>query len=345
MPDKKIGIVGATGYTGSELVKILENHHDASLKIVTSRSYAGYKFSDIHPQFKDIVDIEIEETKNIDKYKLDLVFLALPHKVSMEFIKEKGIKNFKIVDLSGDFRFKNVGTYEKWYNTKHSCPKMLKSATYGLPELFRRNIRRSRLVANPGCYPTSAILPLAPLLKNGIIKSTDIIIDSKSGVTGAGAKVKESTHFPSVYGNFQAYAIHNHRHRPEIETALQDYSGKKVKTLFTPHLLPVDRGILTTTYSKPIKPVDNDLLLNIFSSFYKKELFVRIVDEPPAIKNVRGSNYCDIFVSYDQRANRIISISVIDNLIKGAAGQAVQNMNIMLNLLERTGLKAIPLNP
>jgi len=345
MADKKIGIVGATGYTGSELVRLLKYHPDVTLEIITSKSYAGTKYSDIHPQFNDFVDMKLEDTANIDKHDLDLVFLALPHRVSMDFVKEKGLDKYKIIDLSGDFRMKSSETYEKWYDKKHTCPEYLEQAAYGLPELNRLNIRKSRLVANPGCYPTSTILALAPLIKRGLIDTQNIIVDSKSGVTGAGAKAKEMTHFPTVFGNFQAYSIHNHRHTPEIEASLSDYTGQNVQTLFTPHLLPIDRGILTTTYSVPNKYVDNEILWDIFDTFYKNEYFVRIVENPPAIKNVRGSNFCDIFVSYDERTNKIITVSVIDNLVKGASGQAVQNMNIMLNLIERTGLKSLPLNP
>lgn len=345
MADIKIGIIGATGYTGSELVRILKNHPDVSIEVITSHSKAGTKFSEIHPQFSDVVDMKLEDTKNIDKYKLDLVFLALPHTISMEFVKEKGIKNFKIIDLSGDFRLRSAAIYEKWYKVKHTCPNMLKQVAFGLPELFRMKIRRANLVANPGCYPTSAILALAPLIQNKIISSKEIIIDSKSGVTGAGAHAKDSTHFPTVFGNFNAYALHNHRHTPEIESALSLFTGSNVRALFTPHLLPVDRGILTTTYSKPIKKIDNEALINIYSTFYKKEYFVNLVDNPPSIKNVRGSNFCHLYVSYDERTNRVITISAIDNLVKGASGQAVQNMNIMFNLLERTGLKSLPLCP
>ncbi len=345
MAEIKIGIVGATGYTGSELVRMLRFHSEASVKVITSQSHAGERFSDLHPQFRDFADMKLVDVKNIDRYKLDVVFLALPHRVSMNFVKEKGLNKYKIIDLSGDFRIKSVATYERWYDTKHVCPQYVKQAAFGLPELFRLKIRKARLVANPGCYPTSAILALAPLLKHDLVKPGDIVIDSKSGVTGAGAKAKETTHFPHIFGNFMAYGLHNHRHTPEIESALNIYTGKRVKALFTPHLLPVDRGILTTTYSKPAKPVDNELLHDIYDTFYKKEIFVRVVDKPPAIKNVRGSNFCDIFISYDERTERIITVSVLDNLVKGASGQAIQNMNIMMNKIERTGLRDLPLNP
>ena len=345
MAEIKVGIVGATGYTGSELVRLLKYHPDVSIEIITSKSHSGKRFSEIHPQFKGFADMKLEDVSKIDDYNLDLVFLALPHTVSMNFVKEKGLDKYKIIDLSGDFRIRSVETYETWYDTKHCCPKIVKEAAYGLPELFRTEVRRSQLVANPGCYPTSAILPLAPLFKNEAIKPNEIIVDSKSGVTGAGAKAKQSTHFPDVFGNFKAYGIHSHRHTPEIESILEQYSKSRAQTFFTPHLLPIDRGILTTTYSKPAKEMDNEILHAYFDTFYRKEYFVRLVDEPPSVKNVRGSNFCDIFYSYDERTDTIITVSVIDNLVKGAAGQAIQNMNIMFNLIEKTGLKSLPLSP
>lgn len=253
MADIKIGVVGATGYTGSELVRLLRYHPDVSLEVITSKSHAGKRFSDIHPQFRDFADMKLEDVKNLDKYNPDIVFLALPHGVSMDFVKEKGVENYRIIDLSGDFRMRSASLYEQWYGKKHVAPELADYAAFGLPELFRIDIRRSMLVANPGCYPTSSILALAPLVKQGIIEPEEIVIDSKSGVTGAGAKAKESTHFPSVFGNFKAYGLHNHRHTPEIESALTRYTGTTTRALFTPHLLPVDRGILTTTYTKPAR--------------------------------------------------------------------------------------------
>lgn len=345
MGDIKVGIVGATGYTGSELVRILSRHPEASIQIITSESRQGQKFSDIHPQYYDVTDLKLKSVEELDKHKLDVVFLALPHKVSMKFIAEKGIKKYKIIDLSGDFRLQKKEVYEKWYKTEHVAPKFISKAAYGLPELFRSDIRNATLVANPGCYPTSTILALAPLVLNKMIKTKDIIIDSKSGITGAGAKAKDATHFPEVFGNFSAYSLHNHRHTPEIENALKRYTGKNIEVLFTPHLIPVDRGILTTTYTTPNKPITDEDIQNVFDTFYRKEHFVRLTDSPSSIKNVRGSNYVDIHVSYDERTNKIITVSAIDNLVKGAAGQAIQNMNIMFNLIERSGLKQFPLSP
>ncbi len=340
-----VAVVGATGYTGVELVKILINHPDVNIVALTSESNAGKLYSDIYPHYLELMDKEIIKIEELKNYNIDLLFLALPHGISMKYIHDYGYKKYKIIDLSGDYRFKSASLYKKWYKTDHLTPGVLSKFVYGLPELFRDKIRRTNLVSNPGCYPTSVILALAPLLKNDIIKPADIIIDSKSGVTGAGAKATDRTHFPEVFGNFSAYGLLTHRHMPEMQTALKEYTNRDLNIIFTPHLLPIDRGILTTTYSVAKKYVSEEMLQELFSSFYFKEQFVRISGIPPSVKNVRGSNYCDIFVTYDRNCNRIITISVIDNLVKGAAGQAVQNMNIMFNFLENSGLKHIPLCP
>ncbi len=345
MPKYSVAIVGATGYTGSELVRLLAHHPDVTIDIVTSESNKGKNITDVHPHLLDVVDIELRSVKEISDHKPDLVFLALPHGVSMDFVKEHGLDKFIIIDLSGDFRFSSRGIYEEWYKKTHVAPQFMEEAVYGLPELFRDNIRNARLVANPGCYPTSAILALAPLIKRGLINPTSIVVDSKSGVTGAGAKPKQGLHFPNVFGNFSAYSLVNHRHTPEIENTLQMYTGYSTEVLFTPHLLPIDRGILTTTYSTPKKPVIAEMVEELYHSVYEKEHFVRVFGEPPTVKNIRGSNYCDIYATYDERTNKIITVSTIDNLMKGAAGQAVQNMNIVFGLIESTGLKHIPLNP
>ncbi|MCF7810076.1 N-acetyl-gamma-glutamyl-phosphate reductase [bacterium] len=341
----KVGIVGASGYTGSELIRILFTHPDVSIKVVTSEHHAGERFSKIHPQFSGLVDIRLSTAKELVEADLDLVFLALPHGISMNFVRDHGYKRFRIIDLSGDFRLKSAQTYEEWYKLSHVAKNDLKKAVFGLPEIFRTQIRNADLVANPGCYATSAILALAPLLKNKLIKSKEIIIDSKSGMTGAGATAKPSTHFPEVTDNFSVYGLLNHRHTPEIQTQLSLFSKQKIEVLFTPHLIPIDRGILSTVYASPKVEVCSEQLIEIFTKFYATEHFIRIVSDPPAVKNVRGSNYCDLFVTYDKRTKRIIVISVIDNLVKGAAGQAVQNMNIMFNLIENKGLRQLPLCP
>ena len=346
MPKHKVGVVGGTGYTGAELVRLLINHPDVNLEIITSRSHAGKPFSDVHPHFTGMADMELQTIDDLDDYELDLVFLALPHGVSMDFIDKHFDENIRMIDLSGDFRLTSAESYKKWYGKKHSSPDFISKAAFGLPELFRDQIRNATLVANPGCYPTSAILALAPLLKSDLIKPDDIVIDSKSGVTGAGAKASAKTHFPDVFGNFSAYGLRNHRHTPEIQQALQQFTqAEEPRVIFTPHLLPIDRGILTTTYSTPKKATTDELVQKMIARFYEKEHFVRIANNPPQVKYVRGSNYCDLHATYDERTNKIITVSTIDNLVKGAAGQAVQNMNIMFGMLEHTGLRITPLSP
>ncbi|MDZ7743008.1 MAG: N-acetyl-gamma-glutamyl-phosphate reductase [Bacteroidota bacterium] len=341
----KAGIIGATGYTGSELVRIIKKHPDVALEIITSESRAGEKFSDVHAFFQDIEEQELKSIKEIDHYDLDVAFLALPHGVSMNFVKEHAGKDFKIIDLSGDFRLKPKDLYEEWYHTEHIFSKGIEDAVFGSPELFADKIKTAKLVANPGCYPTSAILASAPLLMAEYVDPKSIIIDSKSGVTGAGIKAKTINMYSNVNDNFKAYGLKTHRHTIEIQYILESISKSNVLVQFTPHLLPVDRGILSTTYLRPIKEVDENELNNVFKDFYADAPFIRIRENPPAIKDVKGTNYCDININYDPRTNMIIIISVIDNLVKGAAGQAVQNMNIMFGLDERQGLRQIPVNP
>lgn len=345
MDKKKIGIIGATGYTGSELVRILINHPQADISIITSESRAGEKFSDVHPFFTGIADHELVSADKIDDYDLDLVFLALPHGVSMEFVKRFKDKPFKIVDLSGDFRLESREIYEEWYKKDHTFPEGFEMAAFGLPELYTDEIRAKRLIANPGCFPTGAILGLSPLLKNKLARPSGIIIDSKTGVTGAGIKASSVSHYSNVNDNFKAYGLKLHRHTIEIEGVLTQLSTEDVTVQFTPHLLPVDRGILSTMYVQPEGKVTEDELRNLYENFYADAPFVRVRKAAPAIKDVRGTNYCDIYPTYDQRTNTIIIISVIDNLVKGAAGQAVQNMNILFGIDESTGLNQIPVNP
>jgi|AntRauTorcE11897_2_1112592.scaffolds.fasta_scaffold02387_6 N-acetyl-gamma-glutamyl-phosphate reductase len=341
----KVGVIGATGYTGVELLRLLILHTDVHLEVITSESKAGNKISQLHPSLDGIADIELQKMETIKDHELDLVFLALPHRVSMDFVKEYGLEKFRIVDLSGDFRLNDAALYEKWYEKKHVCPDYLKQAVYGLPELNRDAIRNANLVANPGCYPTSAILALLPLIQQNLIDVDSIIADSKSGVTGAGSSPKTFTHFPNQFGNFFAYGLKSHRHTPEIETILGTVSEAPLTVQFTPHLLPIDRGILTTAYSTSTKALNEEMVRDVYLNFYGKEHFVRVVDQPPSVKNVRGSNFCDLYATYDERTNRVITISAIDNLVKGAAGQAIQNMNLMFGLLENSGLKYPPLNP
>lgn len=345
MAKKKIGIIGATGYTGSELVRILTNHPDIEITMITSESRKGELFSDVHPFLHGIANQKLVSINDIDKYELDLVFLALPHGVSMDFVKRFKDSSFKIIDLSGDFRLNSKEVYEKWYKLSHIFPEGIEKAVFGCPELYFDKIKDANLIANPGCFPTTAILGLAPLLKANLIEENQIIVDSKTGVTGAGIKAKNVNLYSNVNDNFKAYGLKYHRHTIEIQGILNDVSGKETLIQFTPHLLPVDRGILTTIYVRPKEKIDEIKLKELYKTFYAKAPFVRLRKQEPAIKDVRGTNYCDLFVTYDKRTNMIIVISVIDNLIKGAAGQAVQNMNIMFGLDETTGLNLIPLNP
>ncbi len=345
MSKKRIGIIGATGYTGSELVRILVNHPDVEISVITSESREGESFSDVHPFFKGICDYKLESLEKIDKYELDAVFLALPHGVSMDVAKRFKDKSFKIIDLSGDFRLNSPQIYEEWYQMEHVYPEGFEEAVFGLPELYFDEIKEARLVANPGCYPTSAILGLAPLISEGMIETTPIIIDSKSGVTGAGVKPKAVNLFSNVNDNFKAYGLGRHRHTIEIQGIFDRLAGKDTLVQFTPHLLPVDRGILTTIYARPIKAANNIELKKIYGEFYKEAPFVRLRDEIPSVKDVRGTNYCDIFVLFDERTKMLIIVSVIDNLVKGAAGQAIQNLNIMFEWNQTDGLKMVPVNP
>ena len=342
---KKIGIVGATGYTGSELVRILATHPDVDIAVITSESRDGEKFSDVHPFFHGIVDQPLFKAEKVHEMDLDLVFLALPHGVSMEYVKQFANKDFKIVDFSGDFRLDSPQTYEQWYGKPHSYAAGFNSAVYGLPELYTDRIRQASLVANPGCYPTSAILALAPLLQRGLIDRKSIIIDAKSGTTGAGVKASDTTHFSNVNDNFRAYGLKRHRHTAEIEGVLGEQAKNGLTVQFTPHLLPVDRGILSTIYARPSGQAGGQELKSLYHDFYDDKPFVRICDAPPAIKDVRGSNFCNIFADFDERTGNILVVSTIDNLVKGAAGQAVQNMNLMLGFDETSGLQHVPINP
>lgn len=340
-----VGIIGATGYTGSELTRILTHHDNVTIQMITSRSFAGKKISDVHPYLEHICDMTLTNPSKNEFSSLDVIFLALPHGVSMKFIKDIGLNGPRIIDLSGDCRLKNINTYEKWYEMKHVYPDVRDHAVYGLPELFRKEIGDAKLVANPGCYPTSAILALAPALNQKLIESTSLTIDSKSGVTGAGAKAKKVTHFPRANEDFKAYKVGMHRHTPEIEEVLSTKSGIDISVLFTPHLVPLNRGILTTVYATVKDGVTEEDILRTYKQVYEKEPFVRLRKSPPNVQAVRGSNYCDINTMVISRTGQVVFLSAIDNLVKGAAGQAVQNMNIMFGIDEKKGISHIPLSP
>lgn len=343
----KVAIVGASGYTGSELARILINHSQVSIVAITSESHSGKKFSDLHPQFQNILELTLIKADDVEGLQPDIIFLALPHGVSMGFVKRWHASAAKIIDLSGDFRLRSREVYQDWYKMEHTFPEGIEDAVYGLPELHEERIANAKLVANPGCYPTASILALAPLFATGSVQPGSVVIDAKSGTTGAGIKHGPTTHFSNVNDNFKAYSISSHRHTIEIEEQFEGLNAHEVQVQFTPHLLPVDRGILATAYAQATEGIDIDQerLRAIFEAFYKDRPFVRIRKEPPGLKDVRGSNYCDIFPFWDSRTRRVIVVSVIDNLVKGASGQAVQNMNLMLGLDQTIGLRQVPIQP
>lgn len=344
----KVGIIGVTGYTGGELLRLLVNHSSVEIKKATSRSNAGNDVVQVHPHLDREVSLREEELIP-EKFSqdIDLVFLALPHGKSAPLVKEFLPSGVKVIDLGADFRLKNSVDYETWYELEHICPDFLEHSVYGLPEIYKTKIAEASLVANPGCYPTSVLLGLAPLVFNKAIDLKSIISDSKSGITGAGKALSQQTHFPDMNENFLAYKIGKHRHIPEIEQELSILSGSQVTVNFTPHLVPMNRGILTTIYANLKADLTQEDGENLYKEFYQNCPFVRLRDTKnlPQTKWVQGSNYCDIAPIIDRRTGRVIIISAIDNLVKGASGQAIQNMNIMFGLEETAGLKFPGLYP
>lgn len=345
MEKKKVAVLGASGYTGSDLLRLLLEHPNVEITHLTAEKHAGKMISDVFPHLKGFLDLELKplKPKSIPK-DIDIVFAALPHGTSAKVIKELYERDIKIIDLGADFRLSNKN-YKKWYG-EHPCPELIKKAVYGITELNRHKVKKAKLVANPGCYPTSSILGLAPLLINKIADHASIIIDSKSGVSGAGRSPSLDYHYSEVNEGMKAYKVGEHRHMPEIEEALSNYSGLKVKVSFTPHLIPMDRGILSTIYVNLNKSLTTKKLIDIYNEHYKDERFVRISPENvyPSTNQVRGSNYCDIGVKVNSN-NTAVIVSVIDNLVKGASGQAVQNMNVMMGYEETTGLEMSPVFP
>lgn len=342
----KAVIVGGTGYTGLELIRLLLGHPEVKLSAVTSTTQAGKSIAGFFPSLKGLTDLSFEafDCKRIAG-KADLVFTALPHGASMDVVAQLLEAGLKVIDLSADFRLKNLADYNEWYG-EHKSPKLLEKAVYGLPELNRDSIKGATLVANPGCYPTSAILPLYPLIKDGVIDSGTVVINSASGVSGAGREPGPGNIFCDANEDFKAYKLGEHRHTPEIEAQLSTVAGDGFKVTFTPHLLPVNRGILSTITAVLNKEVSTEDVLLLLADFYAHSSFVRIYEDGsmPCISNVRGSNYCDIGASVDKRTGRLVLVSAIDNLVKGASGQAVQNMNIMFGFEENEGLSQIPMN-
>jgi len=343
----KVAIVGASGYTGVELLRILVRHPEVEISCVTSRQHEGLPISQVFPSLHGFCDL-VCEPLNVAEIaaKSDLVFTALPHKSAMEVVPGFLSAGCKVIDLSADYRLKDQSVYEQWYQA-HSSPELFEEAVYGLPELYRQDLIGARLVANPGCYPTSIILALAPLLVNGLIDAESLIVDSKSGTSGAGRGVKQGTLFCEVNEGFKAYGIGSHRHTPEIEQELANLTKSQISLTFTPHLLPVNRGILSTCYATMLHGQSTAELLALYHDFYADERFIRVMpgNDLPNVAFISGTNFCDIGLVSDERTGRVIVVSAIDNLVKGAAGQAVQNMNAVCGFMENLGLEIVPTFP
>ena len=344
----KVGIIGATGYAGGELVRILTGHKDAEIKWYGSRSYIDKKYADVYRNMFQIVDaVCMDDNMEELASRVDVIFTATPQGLCASLVNEDILSKTKIIDLSADFRLKDAEVYEEWYKLEHKSPQFIEEAVYGLCEVNREDVKNARLVANPGCYTTCSILTAYPLAKEGLIDMDTLIIDAKSGTSGAGRGAKLPNLYCEVNENIKAYAVATHRHTPEIEEQLGYASGKKVVLNFTPHLVPMNRGILATEYAKLTKEVSYEEVKAVYDKYYGSEKFVRVLEKDvcPETKWVEGSNYVDIGFKIDPRTNRIIMMGAIDNLVKGAAGQAVQNMNLMFGLPESEGLELVPMFP
>lgn len=344
----KAGIIGATGYAGGELVRILTAHKDVEIKWYGSRSYIDQKYASVYRNLFQIVDaVCMDDNMEELAEQVDVIFTATPQGLCASLVNEQILSKVKIVDLSADFRIKDVAVYEKWYGIEHKSPQFIEEAVYGLCEVNREDVKKARIVANPGCYTTCSILTAYPLAKEGLIDMSTLIIDAKSGTSGAGRGAKTANLFCEVNENMKAYGVATHRHTPEIEEQLGYASGEEVVLNFTPHLVPMNRGILATEYAKLKKDVSWEEVKAIYDKYYGEEKFIRVLDKGicPETKWVEGSNYVDIGFQIDPRTKRIIMMGAIDNLVKGAAGQAVQNMNLMFGLPESEGLELVPMFP
>ena len=344
----KVGIIGSTGYAGGELVRLLMNHKEAEIKWYGSRSYVDKKYADVYQNFFQIVDDKcMDDNMEALADEVDVIFTATPQGLCASLINEDILNKVKIVDLSADFRIKKVETYEQWYGIEHKAPQFIEEAVYGLCEINREAVKSARLIANPGCYPTCSTLSIYPLAKEGLIDMNTVIIDAKSGTSGAGRGAKVDNLYCEVNENIKAYGVAVHRHTPEIEEQLSYASGEEVYLNFTPHLVPMNRGILITAYETLKKDVTYEEVKAIYDKYYADEKFVRVLEKDvcPQTKWVEGSNYVDVNFKIDPRTKRIIMMGAMDNLVKGAAGQAVQNMNLMFGLKESEGLELIPMFP
>jgi N-acetyl-gamma-glutamyl-phosphate reductase len=333
----RVAVIGATGYTALELIKILLRHPDVEITALTSRNEGNPHVGSVHPQLAGRLDLTMADLGPAEiASRAEVAFSCLPHGVTAALVPKLLDAGMRVVDLSADYRLNDPEVYAQWYGQKHADPSRLGKVVYGLPELFREQIREARLVANPGCYPTTAILALAPLLKAGLIAPREIIVDAKSGVSGAGRTPKLTTHFPECNESISAYNVGRHRHTPEIEQVLSTASGQSVEVVFTPHLVPMDRGILATSYSQPTGELSEEKALDTIREFYSREPFVRVVNHLPGTKDTTDTNFCDITARMVR--GRLITISCLDNLVKGASGAAVQNFNLMHGFAEATAL-------
>ncbi|MCC8104790.1 MAG: N-acetyl-gamma-glutamyl-phosphate reductase [Clostridiales bacterium] len=344
----KVGIIGATGYAGGELVRLLLGHKDAEIVWYGSRSYVDQKYASIYQNMFQLVDAScMDDNMEALADQADVIFTATPQGLCASLVNEGILSRAKVIDLSADFRLKDVKVYEDWYKLKHAAPQFLDEAVYGLCEINRESIKGARLIANPGCYPTCSTLSIYPLVKEGLIDPATIIIDAKSGTSGAGRGAKTDNLYCEVNENIKAYGVASHRHTPEIEEQLGYAAGKPVVLNFTPHLVPMNRGILITAYASLTKKVSYEDVKEIYDCYYENEYFVRVLDKDicPQTKWVEGSNFVDVNFKIDPRTNRVIMMGAMDNLVKGAAGQAVQNMNLLFGEEEAEGLRIAPMFP
>jgi N-acetyl-gamma-glutamyl-phosphate reductase len=343
----KIGIVGGTGYTGVELLRLLVGHPHVQLHAVTSRAEAGTRIADLYPNLRGHLDLSFTEPSLEQLSACDLVFFATPNGTAMQLTPDLLAAGVRVIDLAADFRLQDPHNWQKWYEMPHTCPELLNEAVYGLPEWHREAIAQARLVANPGCYPTAVQLGLLPLLSAGLVDTDSLIADAKSGVSGAGRKASVGMLMGEVGESFKAYNVHGHRHLPEICQELNRVAGRPVNLTFVPHLLPMIRGIHATLYATLVKEVSNEELQEVFTQRYVDEAFVDVLPFAghPETRSVRGTNMCQLAVHRPQQSKQLVILSVIDNLVKGAAGQAIQNMNIMLGFPEKSGLNHVGLLP
>ena len=349
----KAGIIGATGYAGNELARLLLGHKEVEVAWYGSRSYIDQKYADVYQNFFKLIDAKcMDDNMAALADEVDVIFTATPQGLCASLVNEEILSKAKVIDLSADFRIKDVKKYEKWYGIEHKAPQFIDEAVYGLCEINREDIKKARLIANPGCYPTCSTLSIYPLLKEGLIDPNTIIIDAKSGTSGAGRGAKLPNLFCEVNENMKAYGVTNHRHTPEIEEQLGYAAGKEIVVNFTPHLVPMNRGILATEYATLVKKADGSLpsyeeVKAVYDKYYGKEKFVRVLEKDvcPETKWVEGSNYVDVNFKIDERTGRIVMMGALDNLVKGAAGQAVQNMNLLFGFDETEGLNMVPMFP